>query len=87
MSIIQQYALTSNYCKADLPADAIILGAQKVRNSICFWAEFDEKKPVVKRSFMAFPTGVALPVILAPKFYIDTVQMGDVSWHIYEIKE
>ena len=85
--IIQQFVLTSNHCKLPVPVNAKILCAKKVGKDIQIFVELDETKPVVERKLIAIPSGATFPVLLAVLSYIDTVQMGDIFWHIYEVKE
>ena len=69
-----------------LPRGAEILSVQMQGNSLQMWALVDPKAPTEYRAFKIFGTGWDIPN--EPRLhYLETVQSGELVWHIFELKD
>jgi hypothetical protein len=65
----------------DAPCGARFLTAQVQANSICLWAEVDDKRELHEvRVFIVATGGYKRE---DARHYIGTVQLGDYVWHVY----
>jgi len=82
----------TNEQSVSMPDGAVVLTVQEQRGVLTFWALVNPEARRVDRSFRIVGTGhpVDLPADQAPTLtlgwhYIDTVQMGLLVWHVFEV--
>lgn len=66
-----------------IPLDAEILSAKNRGGKLCIWALVEPDNPAVVRSFSVVETGVKLANL--NRKFIDTVNMGAFSLHVFEL--
>lgn len=82
MQIIKKYVVSHGNTTAMMGVEAEILCAQRQGNSLCLWTREEVDAPKIGRTFFVLPTGQQFAPV--PMKYIDTVQMGEYVWHIFE---
>lgn len=82
MKMIKKYTLTMGMTNIMADAHGEILCAQRQGNSLMLWIKEDNEAQKIARIIYILPTGQEFADI--PMKYIDTVQMGDYVWHVFE---
>jgi len=67
----------------EMPLGAEILCCQ-LQGALTIWAKVDPFEPTVQRTFLLVGTGEEMTSDTVK--YINTVQMGDLVWHIFEVE-
>ena len=87
MQTIYKYPCMLN---VSVPKGAVILSVgYQPMSGIVFWALVDLSKSVVKRSVVAYPTGVSMPDVVG--VFVGTVQMHaddeELVFHVFDYGE
>jgi len=64
--------------------DAKILCVHNHHDMPCFWAEVNDQKPDVQRTFVVYTTGEPIDQSLHLQYLGSAIGYGEV-WHIYEV--
>lgn len=81
-----KYPLTHSINNIDLPDGAQVLTVQMQGNEVMMWALVDPNALPKRREFQVVETGQKFTFDdRTPPVYIETVQMGVMVWHVFEI--
>jgi len=82
MKTVYKYLVHSAVVLIDLPRGAKFLRAGVQGENPVVWYEVDTALPEGRKTLEAVPTGSEVP---RGGIYLDTVQIGQFVWHIYEV--
>lgn len=82
MKMIKKYVITSGLTHVMADPHGEILCAQRQGNTICVWIKEDIDAQKVTRILYVLLTGQEFADV--PMNHIDTVQLGDYVWHVFE---
>lgn len=86
MKTVYKYKLPTRKSLVVLPKDAKVLHAGCQQQGICLWAEVDpEIVGTEERLFIAYGTGDMTDISPEYRIYLNTVFIGHLVWHVYEI--
>jgi hypothetical protein len=82
---IYRYPLSDKQVQTvQLPFDAEILAVQVLRGKLCLWARVNERNTSKEtRTIEIYGTGD--PMNNHSRYYMGTVQMNDLVWHVFEL--
>ena len=85
MRKILKYPVTSDDCLVLMPDRATILKVGVQGIDINLWALVDDSEPPVRRRFLSVNTGTPVQDQVTKQWYLDTVTVDDIVWHIFEL--
>lgn len=82
MQTIWKYNLTPGENVLKIPRGALALTVQIQYGKLVMWCIVDPEEPPEPRRFVIYGTGQSLSN--CDSFYLGTVQMADLVWHVFE---
>jgi hypothetical protein len=86
-TVIYKYDITGVFGPIQMPKDSKILCCKEQDQRIVLWAECDLDAELEDRKFITFFTGMTIPENDLGYFYVDTVMIGDLVNHVYEVRK